>query len=250
MDRDYEEEAREQGWKPEEEWSNPDKPWVDAKTFIEKGEKIAGIATKQRDEFKSRLERTEQEVQSLKQANKEYGDYQKELREKERNKAQQRINELETQLAQAVTDADGQEFTRLNRELDKERDSLNTKENGDAPLDPLAQAWLMNNDWYNTNRKLQTYADGLAEQIVNEGYTGSAYYSELSRRVKNEFPEEFQNKRQERSNAVETGGELETESKAQTYENLPPESKAACDRFVKSGVTTIEDYVANYDWDE
>jgi hypothetical protein len=91
----------------------------------------------------------------------------------------------------------------------------------------------------------------LAEQIINQGYTGPAYYTELTRRVKEDHPEEFQNPRKAQAQPVETGGELDTkDATAHTYENLDPEAKAACDRFVAGGFTTQEEYVANFDWDE
>jgi len=34
-----------------------------------------------------------------------------------------------------------------------------------------------------------------------------------------------------------------------SYGNLPPEAKAACDKFVKQGLMTKEAYVAEYDWE-
>jgi hypothetical protein len=109
----------------------------------------------------------------------------------------------------------------------------------------------LNNEWYQTNEKLATYADGVAEQVINSGYTGPAYYTELTRRVKDAFPEEFQNKRQAQANTVESGGELETQGSEvpHTWENLPADAKKACDDFVKGGFTTREDYLANYEWD-
>ena len=242
MDRDYEKEAKEQGWRPKEEFSGSEDKWTDAQTFVEKGEKIAGI-------MKSRLDRTEAQVQKLLQDNKQFGEYQKSLLDKEKGRNAQLLSELEAKRATAINDGDGQEFTRVDREIEKVRQDLvePIRENG---LDPLAQAWLSNNDWYNTNNKLRVYADGLAEGIVQEGYTGSAYYSELTRRVKEDFADEFQNKRRETS-TVEAGGELDTKSAsdAQTYENLPPDAKAACDRFTKSGLTTKEDYVLSYEWE-
>jgi hypothetical protein len=244
-DRDYEQEAREQGWKPKEEFTGPEDKWTDAQTFVEKGDKIAGI-------LKSRLDRQEQEIRQLQNDNKQFGEYQKSLRDKDRARSAERIAELESQLAQAVNDGDGQQFTKLNREMQQVRDDMQVPvpTNG-QDIDPLGQAWLLNNDWYNTNSKLQIYADGLAEQIINQGYTGPAYYTELSRRVKEGFPEEFQNKRQAQTNTVETGGTLETvDTSTHTYENLPPDAKAACDRFVESGLTTKEDYVATYEWED
>ena len=243
-ERDYEQEAREQGWKDVDEFSGPAEKHVDAKTFVEKGERIAGI-------MKSRLDRQDQQIQKLLDDNKAFGEYQKNLLDKEKGRSASLLSELEAQRAQAVTDGDGAEYTRVDREIQSVRKDLDTPAptNGQE-LDPLGEAWLLNNEWYNTNPKLHTYADGLAEQIIRSGYTGPAYYKELTRRVKEDHPEEFQNKRKARSNTVEAGGELKTtDSKAHTYENLDAESKAACDRFIKSGLCSKEDYVANYEWE-
>jgi hypothetical protein len=97
---------------------------------------------------------------------------------------------------------------------------------------------------------LQIYADGISERIVQEGYVGQAYFKELTNRVKARFPDKFENKRRTSANNVEVGGELETQvSEAHTYENLPADAKAACDRFVANGLTTKEQYVESYEWD-
>lgn len=244
-ERDYEAEAKAQGWNPDPD-SLPDGKWVDAETFVEKGDKIAGI-------LKSRLDRQERQIGQLTDDNKAFGEYQKTLLDKAKAESASRLAELEALRAMAITDADGAEYTRVDREIQKVRKDLDAPEpqgNGKQELDVLAQAWVLNNDWYNSNPKLHTYADGLADVVLAEGYNGPAFYSELTRRVQEAFPEEFQNKRQTQSNTVEKGGELETvASDARTYENLPPEAKTACDRFVKGGFTTKEDYIATYEWE-
>lgn len=244
-ERDYVAEATAQGWNPDPT-SLPEGKWVDAETFVEKGDKIAGI-------LKARLDRQDQQIRQLNDDNKAFGEYQKTLLDKAKAESAQRLAELEALRATAITDADGAEYTRVDREIQKVRKDLETPEpqaNGKQELDVLAQAWLLNNSWYNTNPKLHTYADGLAEVVENEGYSGQAYFTELTRRVQEAFPDEFQNKRQTQSNTVERGGELDTiDSEARTYENLPSEAKTACDRFVKGGFTTKEDYVASYEWE-
>ena len=243
-ERDYVAEATEQGWNPDYEGDNK----VDAKVFVEKGERIAGI-------MKSRLDRQDSQIRQLQQSNKDFGEYQGALLAKEKSRNAELLAKLETQRATAVTDADGAEFTRVDREIQRVREDLNAPEprnNGGNQLDPLQQAFLLNNEWYNTNEKLATYADGVAEQVINSGYTGPAYYSELTRRVKDAFPEEFQNKRQTQANTVESGGELETKGSEieRSYANLPADAKKACDGFVKDGFTTQDEYVANYEFDE
>ncbi len=245
-ERDYVAEATEQGWSDDKE-SLPEGKWVDAQTFVEKGERIAGI-------MKSRLDRQDSQIRKLQDDNKAYGEYQNALLAKEKSRNAELLAKLETQRATAITDADGAEFTRVDREIQQVREDLNApdpRSNGGQQLDPLQQAFLLNNEWYQTNEKLATYADGVAEQVINSGYTGPAYYTELTRRVKDAFPEEFQNKRQVQANAVESGGELETKGSElpHTWENLPADAKKACDDFVKGGFTSREEYLENYEWE-
>ena len=56
-ERNYEDEASKQGWKPESEYSGK-APWTDAKTVVQKGGKIAGI-------LKSRLAKQDAPVPKL-----------------------------------------------------------------------------------------------------------------------------------------------------------------------------------------
>lgn len=249
--RNYEAEAKEQGWNPDFEGDNK----VDAQTFVEKGEKIAGILKSKNTRLENRIQILESSSQAMLAANKDFGAYKDGQLAKEKQKSADLLAELETRRATAITDADGAEFTRIDREIQQVRDNLSVPKPNAEPTngpDVIGQAWLLNNDWYNTNRKLHTYADAVSDEIVESGYVGgsSAYYSELSRRVKEDFPEEFESKPQ-RQPSVETGGTLEvkSDSNSQNYDNLPPEAKAACDRYVASGHSTKESYCASYDWD-
>jgi hypothetical protein len=243
-ERNYEEEARSQGWRPKEDFDGPEEKWTDEKTFVEKGDKIAGI-------LKSRLDKQDATIRELQSANKEFGEYQKKLRETEKKKSEQLLHELEALRAKAVTDGDGQEFTRIDKEITRTRESLSEKEPPKKQeLDPAAQQWVSENSWYGSNQKLSTYADGVADRVSSEGYMGPAYYAEITRRVKEAFPDDFKNPKRNGANSVEQGSEIDTPSSksAKTYENLPKEAKDACNRYVKNGLITKEDYVKNYEW--
>jgi hypothetical protein len=222
--RDWEAEARDQGWKPLGEFKGPESKWTDPRTFVEKGEKITGI-------MKSRLDRQEQEIARLRNSNKEFGEYQKQLREKEKQALESRISELEAARAAAITEGDGTAFTRLDR------------------TDPTEVQWAQDNPWYQRDPQLTAFADGVSYQVEMEGYTGPARLAEIARRTRETFPDKFENPNRSGANGVDEGGELETEdSEARTYENLPPDAKAACDRFVADGLTTKEDYVETFEW--
>ncbi|KKK62821.1 hypothetical protein LCGC14_3000520, partial [marine sediment metagenome] len=188
-DRNYEQEAQEQGWKPESDWNNPDKQWIDAQTFVEKGERIAGIARSKAERDKVQFENR---IAKLEAANKEFGEYKdgQLARSEARNK--DLLNELSRRRSQAVTDNDGEAFYKADREFQEVQDSMNApppSSNGGNQPNPLFDAWVINNDWYNADPALRAIADGIEGQIANEGYQGQAYYSEVTRRVKELSPD-------------------------------------------------------------
>jgi len=243
-ERNFEAEASEQGWTPKEDWKGAEDKWTDAQTFVERGEKIAGI-------LKSRLDKQDHEIQNLKESNKKFGEYHKKTLEAQQKKDAAKIGELKGQLEQAITDGDGQAYTRYSNEID------DLKANQQVPTDDaqawaqMSQGWVAENPWYTENRKLAIYADGLSDQIRNEGYNGQAYFSELTRRVREDHPEEFKNPNKEKANAVSEGGQRSTtNSKAHTYDNLPADAKKAQADFERDFGLSKEAYVAQYEWDE
>lgn len=238
---DIETQAREQGWVPKEEWKGPEEKWTEASIFVEKGEKISGI-------LKSRVDRQQHEIDRLKSANKEFGELQKKIQSRLRRDNEILLSQLEAERAQAITDGDGAAFTKVDRQIEQAKRDLSPP---NQVANPLGDAWLEDNDWYNTNSKLQTFADGLADKIIGEGYQGKAYFNELTRRIKEAFPEEFSNPNKAGSNAVESGGEKVVKSKEKkSYDNLPQYAKDACDKFVKAGLTSQDDYVKLYEWEK
>lgn len=233
-ERDYTTEAVEQGWKE-------DGP-LDAQAFVEKGEKIAGI-------LKSKNERLENRIATLEQSNKEFGEYHKQTLESQKRKDAELVTGLEEQLAQAVTDGDGKAFQRTRTEIESLK-PVPIQDSSQDAWNQLSNDWMDKNEWYRDNRKLGAYADGISEQIKSEGYSGKAYFSEITKRVHEDFPEEFENPNKSRPSGVEEGGQKSTgDSKAKTYESLPADAKAACDGFVKDGFMTKEDYVKNYEFE-
>ncbi len=249
-DRDYVAEATAQGWK--EDFEGPNK--TDAKTFVEKGEQIAALAITQRDATKVENAQLSGRIAKLETANKEFGEYKDAQLARSEARNKDLLNELSLRRSQAVTDNDGEAFYKADREIEQVRGSMVPPTNGgEQPnqSNPLFDAWLINNDWYNTDPTLKAIADGIEGQIASEGYSGPAYYSEVTKRVKEMSPGSFGNKKRSSPTGVEPGGELEVkpDSSAHSYDNLPPEAKAACDKFTAAGISTKESYLATYEWD-
>jgi len=250
-ERDWVAEATAQGWDENYEGDNK----VDAQVFVEKGERIAAIAQSQRNKAQAENALLADRIAKLESANKEFGEYKDAQLARSEARNRELLAEASRRRSQAVTDNDGEAFYQADREYQEVQESMNAAPprptNGGNEPNPLYDAWLINNDWYNSDPALRAIADGIEGQIAKEGYSGQAYYLEVTRRVKELSPDSFGNKRRAQSTAVDSGGELETKpaSNAHVYDNLPPEAKAACDRFIASGHTTKESYCETYEWD-
>lgn len=241
MERDFEAEARKQGWTPEEEWSGdpPKHGFKTAEQFIDDGEQITPL-------LKGKVERLESRVEQLLESNKKFNEFSQRSLDKEKKEKQLLVKELEAARKQAVTDGDGEAFDRADRQLDELREEpINTQ-----GIDPLAKTWLESNPWYETNAKLAAYADGIADRLVAQGYTGKAYFDELTNEVKETFPDDFGNKKRSKPNSVEAGTEAVVNSDEHTFDNLPKEAKDAFKDFSRDipGFTK-EQFVEQYDWD-
>ena len=111
-ERDFEKEARREGWKPESEWHG-DPPAGGLKTaeqFVGDGEEISGL-------LKTKIGRLEDRIDSLTQSNAEFKQYTDKQFAKEHEKNKQLIADLEAAKAQAITDGDGAAAVRADREI-------------------------------------------------------------------------------------------------------------------------------------
>jgi hypothetical protein len=66
-------------------------------------------------------------------------------------------------------------------------------------LDPKLQTWMKNNQWFGADMVMTGAAQGLHQQLVgSEGFdpTSDDYYAEIDKRMKDSFPNKFQDKRQ------------------------------------------------------
>ena len=240
--RDYEQEARKGGWVPQEEWKGEDDAWKPAQQFVEDGEKTLPI-------FKARVEKElgelKDELKQAKRANTEAGDFFRNYKERQEKETADLRDKLVEKRQQAVDDSDGQAFTAADKEL-RELDAQPTQ-----TFPPETKQWLTDNPWYETNEKLSIYADGVADRLVQQGYVGGskAYWDELTTRVKDAHPDEFENKQRSRPASVEDTSET-IDSKPKTAANLPADAKKAGNEFVEQGLfKDLEEYAAAYDWE-
>lgn len=244
-------EARQQGWKPLEEFEesggNP-AHWRDANEFLEFGQRMNPILRKNNEELKKQIQEIKGQFDQYKNTASEIIRMQKEQVKKEYDG---QINFLKSQIKAARGAGDYDTAAEFEEQLD------NLKENApDFPSDKPQQqaqptlfapeeyqAWAQENPWAEKDRGLNAAATGLAIQFGNQGIRGMELLRAVEKEIKEQFPEKFATRK--RANMVEapTGGGSARSTGKVSYDRLPPEAKAACDMFVRDKLGTRDDYL-------
>jgi hypothetical protein len=259
-----EQEARNQGWVPQDKFrGNPD-DWSDAATFVKRGKEINPILRHNNARLEKELANVRAEAADAIQAAKEFREYQKEQFEKKKTDYEVQIAQLKAAKKDAITQGDGDRAVELDEALDavkEERAALKAPvvaapQTPSAPqVDPTLQTWIDNNPWYGKDTdesiELTELANGLANATRRKhpGLTGEAFLAKLD-----EALEERQIKAPKRERATPNvegaGGNGSSggrpNGKGRSYADLPGDAKAACDRFVKQGLMKREEYVSSY----
>ena len=258
-------EAESQGWVPKERYRGNEADWVDAETFVKRGREILPILRKNNENLVKDLNATKEQLKDFREAAEEFKKFQRESYERKANEYERRIQEIKESRAQAISDGDGQKVSALDDALDEAKEDLKEakqavkdvisvpEEPTTVAVDPNLQSWLNKNSWFGEDRRMTSIANGLGEGLRLEfpGLKGQAFLEKLDEALAEEFPNRFGGKSKSPSiNRVESGSgrQSRSSSNAQSYENLPSEAKAACDRFVKQKLMTREQYVEDFDW--
>ncbi|CAB4130939.1 hypothetical protein UFOVP133_32 [uncultured Caudovirales phage] len=257
-------EAESQGWVPKEKFRGNESDWVDADTFVKRGREILPILRKNNENLIKDLNATKEQLKEFRQAAEEFKQFQREAYERKASDYEKRIQEIKESRAQAISDGDGQKVNALDDALDQAKDELKEAKQAvkdaevvKAPeptpeaIDPGLQQWLDRNTWFGQDKRMTGIVNGIGESLRLEFplLKGQPFLDKLDEVLAEEFPSKF-GKKQSPSSRVESGSGRQGRSggSSQSYDNLPAEAKAACDRFVKQKLMTREQYVADFDW--
>lgn len=256
----FEKEARLLGWVPKEEFRDGDN-WVDAETFVKRGKEINPILRKNNEILLKKLEDSKREIEEVKRVAKEFEKYQKDNAERKVKELEKELLSLKEQKKAAVAAGDGEAVVALDDQIDEvkqqQKDAKKEPEKSTAPAatqaDPVVTAWMEENEWYTSDFKYSNIADSLGRQIrqENPNLFGKAFFDKLDAELEEVLPVKY--RKGSSNQMVDSGSSAparpSTKPSKQSYENLPAEAKAACDRFVKQGLMTKEQYLADYQWE-
>lgn len=187
--RDYEAEARLEGWRPEDEWpADKARPreFKDAETFVREGEEKAGLQRKKIDHMAEKIRFLERTV--------------KHLTKSEQNAYANAMADLEAKQDAAVEVGDVAEAKRLRAEAKALTEAKADPMRGENPVEELA-TFREENPWFDRATlggasedviEARRYADILADKWIGQGLPNqippSEFYSRLADAVKAKFP--------------------------------------------------------------
>jgi hypothetical protein len=260
-------EAESQGWVPKEKFRGNETDWVDADVFVKRGREILPILRKNNENLMRELNHTKEQLKEFREAAEEFKKFQKDSYERKVAEYETRLAEIKASRAQAINDGDGQKVNALDEALDTVKEEIKEAKQAvkeaakpvsdpvPSSIDPALQVWLDKNKWFGNDRRLTAIANGVGESLRLEQPTlkGQEFLDRLDEILKEEMPDKFggETKKKASGSPVESGAGRASRSggSSRSYDNLPPEAKAACDRFVKQKLMTKEQYVAEYDWE-
>lgn len=257
--RDFESEAREMGWVPQDEWRGDPNRWSDAKTFVEKGETFIPFLQADRRKLQEKLEAKDAEFeQRLKRMEAMSTKREEAIKAQFDNELQRIRNEQRA----AVADGDTEKFDALERQ----RESL-SKQSADAfrveddePADPhksyekKVADWAAENPWYNENFELATKAENYSQFLMrrNPGMQLEDNLRMTAEYIRKEHPEAYGGKPQRRS-PVDSGPQFNSapngRKPSKGYKDLPREAQEAAQLDVSQGLFKSKEEWAKEYWE-
>lgn len=231
------EEALSQGWVPKEEFDGDPEKFVDAAEFIRRGELFR------------KIESQSKEMKELKKAMAEFARHNSKIREVEYERA---LTSLKAEKKQALAEGDADKVVEIDDRLDlvKDQQRLNqqqaiqqaTQQTSDEVHPELAN-WISRNSWYESDRRMRTFADSLGVELAKEGLSPREVLKEVEKEVKERFKEKFRNPNREKAGAVEGVTARPSRGAAAEYE-LTDTERTIMNTLVSQKVLTKEEYIA------
>ncbi len=241
---DLEERARRMGWRPESEYRGPPEGYVGPDEFIQRAEQEMPV-------MRATLRKYDQRLAEQEKAMKVLAQHQDQIAKQEYERA---LSDLKAQSKAAAADGDVEAVadlvdraTQLKKQNEPEPQQQQQQQN---PTHPDTLAWGKENPWFEQDRYLANHA-----MTINDKLMADHPYmplrdrlDEITREIRKRFPEKFgiRPKPTNRSPAVEGTRPAAPSKTDKSYASLPPEAKAYCNKFVKEGLMTQEEYVKQY----
>ena len=243
---EHEERALEQGWLPKDQWQGDPEEWVSARQFIKNGELFGRINT-----YKHKITGLEKSVEALVKHNEKVFDAGYKAAE----------SQLKAQRREALAAGDVDAVEKIEERLDeiktehveqkKEfKEQVQPQKAND--MHPAWEPWIETNSWYGQSPAMRGYADEIARDIVTEAKEAdkqvdfTKLLGEVSRKVKQRFPEKFGRSQSQVGSSVKDDGPSVVKNKKDDVESqMTSDEKEIMEVILRTGVKKA-DYLDQY----
>lgn len=230
--------ATELGWNAE--YDGEDK--VDAKTFLLKSREIQDTMRNHIKDQKGQLKELTSSVAELKSHNERV--YKAEV-----SKLKSELETLKEEKREAIEDGDVDKVDELDEKIDGVEDAIKEPEKKeDTGNNEEFEAWVAANKWYEKDPEMAAYADAIASE--SKGASFQRVAALVDRKVREMFPDRFSEKALDTPKAAKTTSRVERsggrpQGKQFTKTDLTDSQKAIMSQFVRQGIMTEKQYIAD-----
>jgi len=263
------------GWIPEEKFRGDKAKWVDAETYVERGQTFLPFIKAENRKLQEKLEQATGTITQLTQSAQALTESVESLKKYNSEMNQQKVQELRKQimaeLVEAKKSGDVEREVELTDQLNDAKAALKTaqttetvpdkKPNGQdtSQIDPEVKRswdqWVAANTWWNDNDDMRAIAVDVASKMNRSGELKPSMspmerYEAVGRRTIERY--EKLTGQQQQTSKVEGGGGGDrgagSNGAGKSFANLPADAKAACASFAKDLVGPGKTYKDLKSW--
>jgi hypothetical protein len=268
--------AREMGWKPKDQFTGNADSWVDAATYVKRGEQIIPILRSQNKKSQDEVARLRSELEQTKTilaANQETIEGLKQFNAQTAlDGLKARKQRVMTEMAEAKRAGNTEQEVQLQDQLTEVNTAIKTAEtaakpkpqgqtsgqpngqpNQPAAVDPVLQGWMQENAWFGKDPVRTSLAGGIAQQLkadpATAGLVGRPFLDKVAEEVERYMPSNGNRERPDKvsggGSTAQGGGRIEGGT---SYADLPADAKAVCERQGKQFVGPGRAYKTQEEW--
>jgi hypothetical protein len=245
-ERDYDAEARQRGWLPQDDFRGDKSRWVDAQTFIERTDTVMPLLKADRDRLKRELNDMKREFKRI---------------SRHISTSEERIREeIQAEMEEAVKDGDMAAFKKAQGKADKLAEptvpAKHSQEDAMEAFDSFRDA----NPWYDKanlasaseiEKDARIYADRMTERHLDKTkeMAPDEFFGFIGDLVKEKFPDLTARPRREKPQSdVSAAGTGRAPRGGKTWEALPDPARRQFEKWIGQGMGDKAYYLKSFDW--
>jgi hypothetical protein len=271
-----EQQAEAIGWAPKERFRGDPERWVDAKTYLENGEKLLPIVRADNRALKEKVSTLESRLSDNEKALKDSAEAIEELKKHNSEATRSVAREEKKNLRRAIEDArregDTDKVVELEDQLDEHNEAIEAAEQPKpkveepvkretmTPLTPAFKAFKESNPWFGQDEIRTSVIVGVMQKRMKDPEFAALDQATKLEQAADETTRILGGGEERHVQRVEgANGDRPSDRNRKTYADLPADAKAACERSGSRVVgpnrayKTVDEwrkkYVSDYDWE-